>query len=47
MRADQQRHRDRLLAENGDWWAASFDDGQNRLSKNQKHRGAIGPAVRP
>jgi hypothetical protein len=46
MRADRQRHRDRLLAENGDWWAASFDDGQNRLPK-KKHREAISPAVQP
>jgi hypothetical protein len=47
MRADWQRHRDRLLAEGGDWWAASFDDGQNRPPKNKKHRGAICPAVHP
>lgn len=35
MRADWQRHRDRLLAEGGDWWTASFDDGQNRPQKTR------------
>jgi hypothetical protein len=47
IRADWQRHRDRLLAEGGDWWAASFDDGQNRPPKNEKRREAIGPAAHP
>ena len=47
MRADWQRHRDRLLAVGGDWWAASFDDGQNRPPKNEKRREAIGPAAHP
>jgi hypothetical protein len=41
IRADWQRHRDRLLAEGGDWWATSFDDGQNRPPKKETPRGYL------